>query len=515
MTIRSASCPGCGATLDFASAATVTVVCPHCGGGSYRTDVGLDSFGRTAEVVPIATPLELGLTGTHEGQGWTAIGFAQLDHGAGPWNEWVLQFDDGSVGWYAEAQGQIWFTRKVEGLAVPAYDALELEQEVPLEALPTLRVIEKGTGTVVTFRGESPVRVIPGASFPYADLEGAGGVVATFDYGASAGSAAPAVYLGRRVEPQDFGIDPESAAPVEVRAQASRLSCPSCGGVVDRRDPASVRVVCGSCGQILEGDDVKVRAIGSGIALKALPSLALGSYGQFGGSKVQVIAFLVRSVMSGGRRYPWREYLLKTASGGYRWLVESDGHWALVDPVREAIEPKALLSFRGHAFRHFQGGIARVDHVQGEVYWRVRVGETVKVDDYIDPPHILSLERSEKERAVSIGVYVPIEALAAAFPDARRLAEPRGVGACQPNAFRAQTASFWTLGLAFAVAMIVLMNLVSKAKDGDAVGYAFPAIPLLIVLLLPAIIVHAKASTFEVSRWRDSDHPMDSTDEED
>ena len=30
---------------------------------------------------------------------------------------------------------------------------------------------------------------------------------------------------------------------------------------------------------------------------------------------------------------------------------------------------------RGESFRHFSGGKARVDHVLGEVYWEVKVGE--------------------------------------------------------------------------------------------------------------------------------------------
>ena len=524
MTRRSASCPGCGATLDFLSAATVTVVCPHCGGGSYRTDIGLEAFGKTAEVVPIATPLEIGLTGRYEGRGWTAIGFAQLDHGAGPWNEWVLEFDDGEIGWYAEAQGQSWFTKRVEVVTVPAFDSLVLEQDLPIEGHVRLRVIEKGHGTVVTFRGESPARVIPGSRFAYADLEGmddtvpqsskagargnAGETVGTIDYGTGPASDGPTLYVGRRVEARDFGLDPEKAPPVEVKARALRLSCPSCGGVVDRLDPASVRVVCSSCGMILQGDDVKVKAIGLGAALKARPALALGSIGPLRGAKAQIIAFLIRSVFADGRRYPWREYLLRTTDGAYRWLVESDGHWTLVDPVRESVNPSSVGTFHGHAFRHFQGGKARVDHVQGEVYWRVEVGETVRVDDYVDPPYILSVERSENERAVSLGSYVPMEELIAAFPEASNLRKPFGVGPCQPNSCRGQTGKFWMVGVGFAVAMIVLMNVISGSKGGDAAGYAFPAIPLLILLLVPAIVVQTRASTFEVARWRDSDHPI-------
>lgn len=456
------------------------------------------------------------MTGSFEGRSWTAVGFAQLDHGAGPWNEWVLAFDDGEVGWYAEAQGDAWFTRRVDVPAVPAFDALHVEDVVPLVGHGSYRVVEKGEGTVRTFRGESPVRVVPGSRFPYADLEGPGDRVGTLDYGGAGGRAgaagsapaAPTVYLGRRVEPADFGLDPSKAAAVEVRATASRLSCPSCGGVVERRDPASVRVVCGSCGQIVADDDLRARAIGVGAALTSKPLIPLGATGELRGAKAQLIAFLVRSVTVDGTRYPWREYLLKTTAGAYRWLVESDGHWSLVDPVREALDAGSVTRFRGHALRHFQGGKARVDHVQGEVYWKVEVGETVHVDDYVDPPFVLSVERAKNERVASFGSYLPVEELSAAFPTPRPLPAPRGVAPCQPNPYRAQKGGYWAVGLGLALAMIVLMSVVSDSKGAESVGYAFPAIPLLLLILLPAIVVQTKSSTFETRRWQDSDHPI-------
>lgn len=508
MTVRSASCPGCGATLDFRSAATVTVVCPHCGGGSYRTDVGLESFGMTAEVVDIATPLELGREGTFEGRRWTAVGFSQLDHGAGPWNEWVLAFDDGTFGWYAEAQGEIWFTTRASGVPVPPVAGLALEQELTLEEHGRFEVVERGEGVVVTFRGESPARIVPGERFAYADLTGADGRVGTLDARPASPSGEPTLYLGRRVSPSEFGLDAAAAPPTEVSATASRLSCPACGGMVDRLDPASVRIVCSSCGQLLHPDDARARALGVGAALDVRPALALGTFGELRGAKVQLIAFLVRAVTHQGRRYPWREYLLRTADGAYRWLVESEGHWSLVDPVSGSFGRAPSISFRGRALRHFQGGDARVDHVQGEVYWKVEVGDEVRVDDYVDPPYVLSVERTGSERVASFGSYVPVAEVTAAFRPTKPLREPAGAGACQPNPLRADRGRFWLVGGVLAVAMIVLMSVVSGAKGGDAVGFAFPGIPLLILLILPAVVVQTRSSLFEVRRWRDSDHPI-------
>src|SRR6187401_2796240 len=216
MTNRTASCPGCGGTLTFRSAATVCVVCPFCGGASYRTDVDLEYLGKAAEVVPIASPLELGAAGRFDGKSWTAVGQLQLDHGAGPWNEWCLLFDDGSWGWYAEAQGDTLLTAALptsELPAIPAWEALAPDLDLDLGKGGTFTVAEIGTGRVTAVQGELPTRVLPGAVVRYADLRGSNGAFATLDFGDS--DAIEAVYVGRTVLPEELGLDALKAVPAE------------------------------------------------------------------------------------------------------------------------------------------------------------------------------------------------------------------------------------------------------------------------------------------------------------
>ena len=45
---------------------------------------------------------------------------------------------------------------------------------------------------------------------------------------------------------------------------------------------------------------------------------------------------MVRSVEFEGVRYYWQEYLLYNPAVGFRWLVESDGHWSYVSAVSPA-----------------------------------------------------------------------------------------------------------------------------------------------------------------------------------
>jgi hypothetical protein len=319
------------------------------------------------------------------------------------------------------------------------------------------------------------------------------------------------VFAGRTVRPEDLGLAPERAAVVEKRVAARKLSCPKCAGEIELRDPTCVRVVCASCGTLLEPGDQRVRILGVGAALKALPLLPLGAKGTLAGTPVEVIAFLVRSVTVDGTRYPWREYLLRTSRGAYRWLAESKHHWALLDPVNPAEVTRAAGGpvYAGRRFRHFQRGDACVDHVLGEVYWEVAVGETVTSDDFVAPPYLLTIERSERESNVTAGRYVARPEVEAAF--GVQLPEPFGVAPAQPNPYEGQTGRWWAAGFLFLLGLVVAFVVVGSIRGGEHVGLFFPGLFMIGGILIPPIVVSSRRASFEVRRWDDSDHPLRDT----
>jgi hypothetical protein len=132
---------------------------------------------------------------------------------------------------------------------------------------------------------------------------------------------------------------------------------------------------------------------------KARPVIPIGSTGGFDGILFTIIGFLRRRIEVEGSEYHWFEYLLYNPQAGFRWLVHSDNHWTLVRSVSpgEVRESLGKVVFAGKRFKRFQAAEARVDHVAGEFYWRVTVGETVAVTDYVCPPEILSREISACE----------------------------------------------------------------------------------------------------------------------
>jgi len=83
-------------------------------------------------------------------------------------------------------------------------------------------------------------------------------------------------------------------------------------------------------------------------------------------------------------------------------------------------------------FRKFQHAALRVDHVVGEFYWRVEVGELVVGTDYIAPPAMLSLEASDREHNWSLASYLTPAEVERAFGRPLGLAAPDGVAPNQP-----------------------------------------------------------------------------------
>jgi ribosomal protein S27E len=467
VTLREASCPGCGATLVFRNAATLYVVCPHCGGASARTDVALEDLGRVAQVSPVPSVLSLGAEGRHEGRRWRAVGLLQLDHGKGPWNEWCLAFEDDGWAWLAEAQGELLLTRETSAQGVRGAASLVAGAEETIDGVAHL-VVERGEARVVAAQGELPVRARPGTRFAYADLRGPDGRFATVSDGPGPGNAT-AAFAGRVVSLEDLGIDAGTVVPPEpVRVSAARLACPSCGDSVDVLDPrASVRVVCPSCGKMLDPREGRLRVLGVGSEGRWAPAIPIGSLGVLAGRRLRVLGFLVRSVRADGV-WRWREYLLRDEDGGgYRWLVESDGHWNLTEPASPADLSGGSgrsVVYRGERFRFFQAGDARVDEVQGEAYWEVTVGETVKSRDYVAPPLMLSIETTPQEKVVSIARYVPSSEVAAGF-GVERLPPPEGVAPNEPNPH--VPAQHWRAFAGLAAAGLLLLLAVHVVHDRE------------------------------------------------
>ncbi|HEX6182720.1 MAG TPA: DUF4178 domain-containing protein [Pyrinomonadaceae bacterium] len=441
-----ASCPACGAQVLFKTGSSVVVVCEFCHSVVARTDRGFEDLGKVADVTESGSPLEVGLRGVYLGVSFTLTGRAQLGHALGGfWDEWYAAFEDGRWGWLAEAQGRFYLTFQIQvpsPNALPSFEQLQLGQPVwaiPAQTPPV--VAEKGTARMLAAAGEIPYLLTPGETYAYADLSGASGVFGTLDYG----EQPPLVFVGREVSLEELGLA-HARRTTEREARgvaATQLSCPNCGGPLELRAPdRTERVGCPNCGSLLDASQGRLRF------LKALEkkgwgaSIPIGGTAEFEGRTFTVIGYMARSVEFDGVRYFWQEYLLYEPAVGFRWLVESDGHWSYVTAVPPGeVREEARPVYGGRRFKIFQDAVARVEYVEGEFYWRVEAGEETRATDYVAAPLMLSKEvpvTSGRKRGDlvaeevnwSLGTYTPLKEIESKF--GVDLPRPRTVAPNQP-----------------------------------------------------------------------------------
>jgi hypothetical protein len=409
-------CPNCGAPIEFGVGSSLTKVCEYCRATVVRGDRGLESFGQVAELVPTQTLVAVGDEGTLEGRHLRVMGRLQLDYGAGPWDEYLVVLDHGAVwAWLAYAEGRFILTEQAAVSVEASFDELRLEQAVPLAGFDYF-VAEKRTMRVLSAEGELPFLVRPGSEHRYVDLHGTERRFATLDY--EDRTERPEVYMGRFCEEtalQVTALGPRSSAKIKT----SVMRCPQCGGDVPKLSgDRAERLGCPYCGALSEIATQRLIAKQES-ALREL-SLPIGSQGMLNGIKWTVIAYIERSTTFDGERYAWDEFLLYSERSGFRWLVrDPEAGWLWVDPldvsdVRRA-PGKSEVIYRGHGHRLRNRGQARVDLVLGEVYWKVRVGETTRTEDYVSGGATLSREESPGEVRWSVSKSMTWPALATAF----------------------------------------------------------------------------------------------------
>lgn len=462
--VRVAQCPGCGAPLEFAVGTSRLKVCDSCHFVVARTDQGLETFGKVADLVPTGAKITLGIEGRLKGVGFRVVGHTQLQWAQGVWDEWYVAFDNGRWAWLAEAQGRYYLSFPVPARPTPPWSALRPGKTVPLGELGRFVANDLKRAKYVTARGELPDPIpLDGRNVRTADLTGDKGSFATLDYGVEGDDAD--LYLGREVPFAELNLEAHklAAPPPLTKIKGQKLTCPTCNGPLELRVPdQTMRVACPYCAALLDCTQGKLLHLEQ--LKKRSTELPLGSKGTFNGVLYLVIGWMERRCTVEGIDYFWEEYLLydeKTA--GFRFLVNSQGHWSFVEPVPAGEVTEGILGpvWKGRRYRRFSEVDADVTGVVGEFYWAVALGERVRAVDYVSPPGALSEEAGEDEVNWSHATYLDTSAVNAAFKLAKPLRPAVGVGMMQPNPWEPTLSAmkWWSLlGAAGVLFIFIFLN---------------------------------------------------------
>lgn len=494
-----ANCPNCGDSVPFKSEFSTHAVCASCDSLIVRQGASVENLGKVAEIQQDGSPLQLGTTGHYIGKTFQIIGRIQLRYGDGFWNEWYLLYSSGETGWLGEAMGEYFLSFQADaGAALPRQHQLGLGDKIGLgnESFVVTGVTEN---QLAAYEGEIPFLVDSEQTFKTFDLRSVSGKAATIDFS----DDPPSLFIGeyKRFEEIKFsglrqeGQPPEPGSGIRVPAATAGLekfNCPTCGAPHSVQGGVRSKVlVCQYCDSAVDISNSSLNVIWREQKMRQKlqqgTDIPLGSVANFGGDEYKAIGYVKKSVTYEGINYPWVEYLLYNRTNGYRWLVESDGHYTLMEtlpkvPSYHGAGPvgkpnPVAVEYEGQSFRHFQPSTAVVEAVAGEFYWRVKVGEAAINYDFVAPPKMLSMEASQTSYVWAAGLYLEPQEVRNLFGLERPLKPPVGVAPAQPNPYQDSMKSMWRVFSMSCVAALVLLftGLISgpNAKVFDTGGQSF------------------------------------------
>jgi hypothetical protein len=207
---QSISCPECGAPVQIRGT-TVSAVCEYCDSTVVRTGVDVELIGKVSALIDNGSPIILHGKGSYDGVPFVIDGRLQVQYERGTWNEWLLSFADGTVGWLADAQGQYAIVKPIDpnqvAGRVPSYHEFRVGQPFRIAGRPLL-VVDRRAAAYLGAEGMLPFRAEPGVVYHAVDLRGHEGEFVTLDWGEDPNHQEPIPYLGRSVSLAEINLFP-------------------------------------------------------------------------------------------------------------------------------------------------------------------------------------------------------------------------------------------------------------------------------------------------------------------
>ena len=483
-----ASCPQCGAPVEFRSAAAVMAVCASCRSTLLKRGADVERIGEMAAVLDDASPIQINTAGRYDKRAFTVLGRIQLSYDAGSWSEWYVVFDDGAFGWLSDASGQYAITVLLTDTrnAWPAFEKIKPGLRIELGGNIYL-ASDVRSARCVGGEGELPFRVDAGWETRAADLR-TGNLFATLDYAdAAQNNGQPAVYAGKAMSFDALAFtglrDTEHDTRETSGTALVAFSCPNCGASLSYAPNVADYVICGSCHAGVHCTAEQQTVFSKQRALATMKGvLELGATGTFDGAQYTIIGMM--HCKTPGESDSWDEYLLLNPKRGFIWLVNSDGGWERVDVLDDwpSITSDTSVTSDGNTWRQSAVYDSQVVYVVGAFNWRVQVGDRTSIIDYTWKQNKMTRECSSTEIVWERARKIPY------FELARRFNLP--APAAKIDADSAQPPSFAPLPMLSSIGLL-LLNLNSLSHFSGLLSLLLG----LIVLWLPEWILKGAGLT--------------------
>lgn len=416
--MQQVSCPGCGAPVQFKSAASVMAVCEFCKTTLLKDADSVRSLGKMSQVLEDYSPLQIGTSGHFAQRGFSLIGRIQLKYADGYWNEWYALFDDGTTGWLSDASGQYTMTfAKETAVALPLFERLVPGHVMTLSG-QVYATSDARTAQCTAGQGELPFKVGQGWVAKVADFRSADQFV-SLDY---SDAGPPKVFIGEAVQLADLqpqllrDADQIKDAAGRFHGKVSALACPSCGAPVTCVAGITVHIVCPSCHAAVDTSGPTAEVLAAGAAVDAVHfTLTLGSQAMIGGKRYTLLGAMRRAQSDDGSE--WSEYLLYSPQQRFIWLIETSEGWQRAEVLDRwpAWDGAGHADLDGIRFNQSAAYTARVVFAAGSFNWRVRVGDVTQVHEFSGGASRLAAESTAEELTWARSQPAPLDQVRAWF----------------------------------------------------------------------------------------------------
>ena len=150
------NCESCGAPLKIENQFIRSVTCEFCGSAYIvKGDQGLDMKGKTASLADYPSHLSIGQTGSIKGKSFSVMGRVRYSYDDGFWEEWQVNWADGSApDWLEEDEGY-WtlYRRERVKSAIPPYEQIKVGGTIKVNNYDVF-VTEKRKGKMMGSEGQ-------------------------------------------------------------------------------------------------------------------------------------------------------------------------------------------------------------------------------------------------------------------------------------------------------------------------------------------------------------------------
>ena len=255
------------------------------------------------------------------------------------------------------------------------------------------------------------------------------------------------------------------------------LSCVQCGKPARLYTQHKAQgFCCGFCATYNEYDGKRRLRQGGAFIKSSKATFKIGTVFHIGEADFVLINYLTKEETS--YHTSWTEYTLFHPVEGCRTLSESDGHYNLLrasrfynrsNLTREARHPEKGM------FQLYSRYKYTIRHAEGEFLSDITGKELPACDDYVNPPYILSYERTAHEAWWYEGEYVSHKTLKSWLKEPVTLPQREGVAPSEPFTFgipRSQLVKLTSIAIGLLIlTQILLSSLVTRPKTVSAKGY--------------------------------------------